>query len=102
MKTINKLLLAVILVITYSCDDIIEEDITDNNIIVQYPLNEQEIESNVVNFQWEELKGADDYRIQIYATGQNVMVDTLVNKANFTYNLNPGKYQWRVRGENFA
>ena len=102
MKTINKLFLILLLVIAYSCDDIIEEDITDNNITVQYPLNEQEIKSNVVNFQWEELKGADDYRIQIYATGQNVMVDTLVNKANFTYNLTPGKYQWRVRGENFA
>lgn len=102
MKTINKLCFALLLILVYSCDDIIEEDITDDNITVQYPLNNQQIESNVVNFQWQELKGADDYRVQVYSTNQNMMLDTLVNKTSFTYALNPGTYQWRVRGENFA
>jgi len=102
MKTINKLLFAVLVLLTYSCDDIIEEDITSDNIKTVSPTNNQEIESNVVNFQWEELKGAKDYRLQVFSTTQNIMLDTLVSKTNFLYSLTPGNYQWRVRGENFA
>lgn len=102
MKTIIKLFLAVVFIAAMGCEDILEEDITNDMITVTYPLNNTQIESNVANFQWMELDGADDYRIQIFSTSQNVVLDSLVPTNHFTYSLAPGEYQWRVRGENFA
>jgi len=102
MKTITKWLFVLLLVAFYGCDDIIEEDITDDMLIPAYPLNNAQIESNVVNFQWQDLSGADDYRIQVYSSNQNMILDSLVRTNNFTFAILPGSYQWRVRGENFA
>lgn len=102
MKTISKLIFLVFVGILVSCEDILEEDITNAMITVNYPLNNEEIESNVVNFQWSELDGADNYRIQIFSTSQNIVVDSIVSTNYFTHSLNPGAYQWRIRGENFA
>lgn len=102
MKTISKILLIAIAIVFYSCDDILEEDITDDVIQTSYPQNNQQITSNVVNFQWNKLKGADDYRVQVFAANQNIVLDSLVSQNNFTATLAAGNYQWRVRGENFA
>ncbi|MEL1244915.1 hypothetical protein AAEO56_11625 [Flavobacterium sp. DGU11] len=102
MKRISKFLAAIIVLTAYSCEDIMEEDITDDMVTAIYPQNNQQIESNVVNFQWSELNGADKYRIQVYSTSQSVVLDSLVSGNNFTYALTAGNYQWRVRGENFA
>ncbi len=102
MKTINKLLLIAISLILFSCGDIIEEDITNDSIFLTSPQNNEEITSNVVTFQWNSLKGADDYRIQIFSSSQSIVLDSLVSNTSFSYQLNQGEYQWRVRGENFA
>lgn len=103
MITINKFYsLLVISFFIISCDDILEDDITGDTIQVIYPQNNQEITSNVVNFQWNALEGADKYRIQVYHANQSVALDSLVSTSSFTHPLNPGSYQWRVRGENSA
>lgn len=102
MKTINKILLFALAIATVSCEDIIEEDITNDTIQITSPLNGAEIESNVVNFQWNELDGADKYRVQVYNEDSAMVLDSLVNHYNFTYPILPGSYQWRVRGENSA
>jgi hypothetical protein len=102
MKTVNKIwLLSLILVIT-SCDDIFEKDITNDTIQTISPSNEAVVESNVVNFQWNSLEGADKYRIQLIASNQAIVLDSLVSKTNLTFPLTQGEYQWKVRGENFA
>lgn len=85
-----------------SCDDILEEDITNDLITVTYPVNNEIIEGNIVSFQWNKLDGADDYRVQIFSASQNMVLDSLVSTNSLSYFLNPGDYQWRVRGENFA
>ncbi|TRW27534.1 hypothetical protein FMM05_02525 [Flavobacterium zepuense] len=103
MKTINKLFLVIVAVILLcSCEDILEEDISDDTVSIISPQNNQQIESNVANFQWNEIDGADDYRVQIYSSSQVMVLDSLVSTVNFTFALNAGSYQWRVRGENFA
>lgn len=101
MKTKYKVLAGLMAMMAYGCEDIIEEDISDDEINITYPRNQQ-IESNVVTFQWSALDGADDYRVQVYAENQNMVLDSLVETNSFTYELDPGTYQWRVRGENFA
>jgi hypothetical protein len=102
MKTINKIILFSLATVVLSCDDIFEEDITNNTVQIISPLNEEIIESNVVNFQWNSLKGADKYHVQVYGANQAIVLDSLVNQTNLSYPLTQGTYQWRVRGENFA
>jgi len=102
MKTLNKIFLLAIMAVMVSCDDIIEQDITSDIVQPISPVNSDTIESNVVTFQWNSLKDADKYRIQVYAASQAIVLDSVVSKTNFTHGLSPGHYQWRVRGENSA
>ncbi|MCO6173444.1 hypothetical protein NHF50_00140 [Flavobacterium sp. NRK F10] len=85
-----------------SCDDILEEDISNDIVQTTYPSEGDVIESNVVTFQWNELDGADDYRVQIYDLYQIKIYDTLVSAVNVSLPMAEGGYQWRVRGENSA
>lgn len=102
MKAIHKIFLGALAVAAFSCDDIIEEDITDDIVQVLSPLEGDEVESNVASLQWHELADADKYRVQIYASNQSVMLDSTVTGTRIVVPLNPGHYQWRVRGENSA
>ena len=102
MKTISKILLGLLILTFYNCEDILEEDISDDIVFTIYPTQDLIIESNVVNFQWNTLEGADDYRLQIFNTSQVKLVDTLIARTQITIPLSEGNYQWRVRGENSA
>jgi hypothetical protein len=92
------------IVLLLSCDDIIEEDIADEVVTAIYPVNNELITGNAVNFQWTAVDGADDYRLQVQeAASQLTILDSLVEgQTSFTYIIAPGSYSWRVRGENFA
>jgi len=102
MKTISKILLGLLILTFYNCEDILEEDISDDIVFTIYPTQDLIIESNVVNFQWNTIEGADDYRLQIFNTSQVKLVDTLIARTQITIPLSEGNYQWRVRGENSA
>ncbi|MBF4485848.1 hypothetical protein [Flavobacterium sp. CSZ] len=102
MKTINKIILISLAILTYSCEDILEEDITNDIVQIISPAKDTKIESNVVSFKWNSLKGADKYRIQVFTTDQVLLLDSLTTKANLTLPLNAGNYLWRVRAENYA
>lgn len=102
MKTINKVLLGLLCLTFYNCEDILEEDISNDIVYTIYPTQNVTIESNVVNFQWNVLDGADDYRLQVFNTSQVKLVDTLISQAQIIIPLSEGSYQWRVRGENSA
>lgn len=102
MRTINKIILLAVTILTYSCEDILEEDISNDTIQILSPINNTKIESNVVSFKWNNLDGADKYRIQVYESNQSLVLDSLTSKTNITLPLNAGNYMWRVRGENYA
>lgn len=85
-----------------SCDDVLEEDITDSQITIIAPVNEAMIEGNLVQFRWNVLEGADEYRLQITRENQILVLDSLVANTILNYQMNQGEYQWRIRGENFA
>jgi uncharacterized protein YegP (UPF0339 family) len=102
MKTINKIILIALAILTYSCEDILEEDISDDTVQILSPANNAKIESNVVGFKWNSLKGADKYRIQVYESNQVLVLDSLTTKTSITLPLNAGSYVWRVRAENYA
>lgn len=105
MKTINKIILMLSLVSLTSlcsCEDILEDDISNDTVQIISPQNNQDIYSNVVNFQWQELSGADKYRLQVYNDASSMILDSLVSQTHFSYAINVGNYQWRIRGENSA
>ena len=93
---------SVFLIALVGCDDVLEEDITDDNITITAPLNETTVVSNAVTFQWNSNSGSEDYRVQVNDASNVMVVDSLVPANSFTYPLSPGVYSWRVRGENFA
>jgi uncharacterized protein YegP (UPF0339 family) len=103
MKVKNKLIVLLLLSLSlYSCEDILEEDISNDMVQITYPQNNQDIYSNVVNFQWIDLEGADKYRVQVYNADSNMILDSLVSTNHLSYPIAPGDYQWRIRGENSA
>lgn len=85
-----------------SCEDILEEDITNDIINPISPTEGTVIESNVVNFQWNALDGADNYRVQLFDNNQVIVLDSLVSQTNLSYPIGSGNFKWRVRGENFG
>lgn len=103
MRRLPKLLLAAfVLLVGISCEDILEEDISNDTVQIVFPQNNATVSSNVVNFQWNELDGADKYRIQVFNSTSGIVVDSLVTQTNFSTPIEAGSYQWRVRGENSA
>ena len=80
------------------------KDITKSYVNVLAPANNTTTPNNSITFWWDLLDGADRYEIQIvkpsFSNIQQLMVDTSLTTNKFTYSLNPGTYQWRVRGVN--
>ncbi|PAM93716.1 hypothetical protein B4N84_15685 [Flavobacterium sp. IR1] len=102
MKTINKIIVISLAILAFSCEDILEEDISNDTVQTISPSKDTKIESNVVNFKWNSLKGADNYRVQVYESNEVLVLDSLTAKTSLTLPLEAGNYIWRVRAENYA
>lgn len=104
MKKLMKISVCLLLLSSVACDDVVEENIEDDVVVATYPTQGTIITGNAVTFEWEQLEGADDYRVQVFSEGtQTSVLDSLVEGQNtLTYVMNPGNFSWRVRGENFA
>jgi len=99
----NRTLIVVFALVSLcACDDIFEEDISDQKVTQIFPKANDAVESNLVPFQWTDLENVDSFRLQIALKNDLFVLDTLVNAINFDQNLNIAEYKWRVRGENFA
>lgn len=92
----------IIIMLLSACDDILEDDITNDTVQIISPMSGTTIEGNTVQFAWNDLDGADTFRIQIVNDLQINVLDSLITTNTFNYILNAGDYEWRVRGENFA
>lgn len=100
-KQIN-ISIAVIAILFYSsCEDIFEEDITNDQITIISPVNDAVIEGNTVQFLWNTAEGVSQYTVQVY-DGSFLVLDTLVESPPFTNVFSSNDYQWRIKGENDA
>jgi hypothetical protein len=90
----------------WGCDDILEEDISTEQITIIAPANGVQSGLQNIGFHWESADEHRSFRIQVatpdFAQAVSVVVDSLVDKNSFKYKLEPGKYEWRVRAENSA
>ncbi len=87
-----------------SCKDFVSKKITDSTVTVLAPADSTITTTNAITFWWMDLEGADNYNIQIvnpsFAAVQILVADTNVTGTKFQMSLSPGKYQWRIRGQN--
>ncbi|WP_426672086.1 hypothetical protein ACPPVU_12725 [Mucilaginibacter sp. McL0603] len=87
-----------------SCDAIIEPSISKKTVQLQAPTDQYQSTSYTVNFWWNEVGNALSYHLQVvtpnFAAPGSLVLDTMVKKNTFSFNLTPGSYQWRVMAEN--
>ena len=107
VKSYYKLILLVLISsITISCDQIFEEDISNDDVTLQFPINGLETIEENQTFRWQEDEDITLFRFQLYTTDAmfskqtNLVVDTLSSSNLYRATLDTGSYQWRVRGEN--
>lgn len=90
--------------VLHSCTDIFEEEIDDEEVILLAPSDLLRTKVIQHTFWWEEVEAANEYRFQMvsphFDTIEKLVMDTLVTTNSFSYSMRPGRYQWRVRGEN--
>jgi len=103
-KTILYLLLASFLLTLSSCEEFLEEDISDREVTLLSPGNAAEIPTYTITFMWEQMEDALAYRLQVanpdFERVNLFQADTLVETNQFTLSLAPGTYAWRVKGVN--
>ncbi len=89
-----------------SCRDVFEKRLAGDEVTVIIPNDQDTLYSNTVHFKWEELDGADSYRLQIvspeFSNIQTFNIDSLIEGDEIKIVLAPGQYQFKLRGENSA
>lgn len=84
--------------------DFVVKNISNDAVTILAPANNLNTPNNAITFWWEELDGAEKYNLQIvkpsFAAVQQLIVDTNVTGTKFNYTLQPGTYQWRIKGVN--
>jgi len=87
----------------FTCDDILEVDISDEEIAIYSPQEGAVIEGTEVIFSWEILEDADQYTIQVFNEQNAIVLDSTVTSNIFEYNdLDEETYTWKMKAENFA
>ncbi len=97
-------LFAIPLIFLSSCKDFIEPNIDKRAVTLQAPSDKYQSTSYNINFWWNEVEDALSYRLQVVSPGFDtiggLVADTLIKGNHFTFTLDPGEYEWRVRAEN--
>jgi hypothetical protein len=92
------------LVFLLSCKEFIEPPLTGKQLVLLAPSDRLETNQYQLTFWWETQEDVLKYRLQLvsisFSNIEKLILDTLLATDKFTYTLDPGKYQWRVRGEN--
>ncbi len=87
-----------------SCDAIIEPSISKKQVQLEAPATQYQSSSFTINFWWDEVEHALSYHLQVvsqtFTTPGGLILDTVVTKNRFSFNFDPGKYQWRVAAQN--
>jgi hypothetical protein len=88
----------------YACKDFTEPDLSKKYVTIVAPSDNTASPRFTQRFVWEELKGADRYQLQIVSPGfdmvQQFILDTTISATQFSFTLQPGKYEWRLKAKN--
>ncbi|TCC97681.1 hypothetical protein [Pedobacter hiemivivus] len=103
MKALFTFTIALAILLT-GCKEFIEPSIEKRNVVLLAPTNGAESSRYSQTFWWEPVEDALKYRLQVVSPNFDqtltLILDTLLETNRFNYTLDPGNYEWRVRGEN--
>lgn len=98
------LLFLVTFIILSSCRDVFEKDIKNQKIEILAPKDSSISSSFNIMFWWDNNEYISSYRLQIaspnFSNPLLLVLDTLISDHKFYKTVSPGKYQFRIRGEN--
>ncbi|AZI24080.1 hypothetical protein EA772_01495 [Pedobacter sp. G11] len=81
-----------------------EHSLAERHMVLLSPSDRIETSVYQQIFWWEAMDDALFYRLQVvtpsFDSAASLVLDTLVKTDKFIFTLDPGHYQWRVRGEN--
>ncbi len=112
MKTIKTILgLFLLIFFVSSCEELLEvPDISNENVVLLAPLESTIVTQSNVDFSWNEVFEATQYRVQVAApnfenAAQIVIDTTIIIDSAFTGNriiksLVNSEYEWRVKAMN--
>ena len=87
-----------------SCEDIIERDITGDEVVLKTPSAGYATSIQEQIFWWDEIVGATHYELMIVSPDilapDILLLDTVIIKNQFTWELDTGRYEWCVKGLN--
>ena len=103
MKKLFYILPALLLFL--SCEEILlEDDISDEVVILTAPVDDAQFFSTSITFTWETIENGTEYRIQIakpdFDNPLQIIADSVIDTTSFTTQLSVGNYEWRVKGVN--
>ncbi|MBT1705599.1 hypothetical protein [Chryseosolibacter indicus] len=91
-------------IVLVSCEDIIVEDISSDTVLLRAPADNIVTNTKKHLLWWDELPGVSQYKLIVvspdYESPSIMLLDTLVTDNTFEVELNAGKYQWCVSGQN--
>ncbi len=89
---------------TQSCDDIFEIDLSNRTVLLVAPADSVVVQSNNITFLWDTLSGANQYELQLaspnFSDVQVLLLDTVVSGYRYVTSISNGNYEWRLRALN--
>lgn len=81
-----------------------ENDISKDVVELVAPVNNSQINSGNVSFNWNVVDKAESYQLQIttpsFTNATQIVLDTVVSSTTFSQDLTAGDYEWRVKAKN--
>ncbi|WP_421876462.1 hypothetical protein [Marinoscillum sp.] len=97
-------LLFMIILVLAACGEIVEKDISNDELLLLAPGDSAMVNEDSVSLWWEYLDGARSYEVHLvspsFNNAQVVYLDSVTNRNLITMALKPGQYQWEVRAFN--
>lgn len=105
IRTVAQLILAAAAtLIPGGCSELFENSIADGEVELLSPGMDAQTNVYLVNFLWEPLDDALQYRLQLASPSFDSIslfhADTTLDKSRFSISLQPGVYEWRVKALN--
>lgn len=71
-----------------------------NTVLLNNPLNNTATNDENVNLSWQTLNGAIEYRVQVLANNNEVLLDEVTANTNIDLTFSEGRFTWQVRAQN--
>ena len=88
----------------WNCEAVFVEDISNETVVLLAPINDTELSSGTIQFNWQELADVTEYKIQIatpnFSTASQILLDSVITSTVISKNLEVGNYEWRVSASN--